>query len=52
SSNFINRKGLEFTFSSKHCPEVIHWWISCTCSGCPPMSCTKGVWQCEHRPKS
>ncbi|KIK15819.1 hypothetical protein PISMIDRAFT_16280 [Pisolithus microcarpus 441] len=36
-SFFANGKGLPHTFSSKHRPEPIHWWISRARTGCPPI---------------
>ncbi|KAI5999681.1 hypothetical protein EDD15DRAFT_2160530 [Pisolithus albus] len=56
SSNFVNGKGPTHTFSSKLCPEVIHWWISRARTGCPPIqdvhkfSTTFWTWWCELQP--
>ncbi|KAI5997834.1 hypothetical protein F5J12DRAFT_725106 [Pisolithus orientalis] len=56
SSNFSNRKGVAHTLSSKYHPEVIHWWITHTCTGCPPIldidkfSNDFWTWWCELQP--
>ncbi|KAF8834543.1 hypothetical protein BDN67DRAFT_985248 [Paxillus ammoniavirescens] len=37
SSGFASDKGAAYALSSKGRLDVIHWWISCTHNGCPPI---------------
>ena len=37
SSKFANEKGAVHALNSKHRPEAVHWWISRTRTGQPPI---------------